>query len=154
DRNGGANVVILSHALWMRRFGGDRGVLGRALSLNANKYTVVGVMPAEFDFPSRETGLWIPFGSVYKDGGRGNFFVDVIGKLKPGVSAQQAQADMDRVAANLERQFPEVNNGSRVSLTPLKEQNVGKIRPTLLLLLGVVGFVLVIACANVANLLL
>jgi putative ABC transport system permease protein len=154
DRKGGTNVVILSHGLWVRRFGMDPQILGHKLSLNGRPYTVVGVMPSHFEFPSIETGLWIPFSSVYEDGGRGNFFVDVIGKLKPGVSIAQAQSDMDRIAANLEQQYPEVNNGSRISVVPLQEIITSKIRPTLVLLLGVVGFVLLIACANVANLLL
>jgi putative ABC transport system permease protein len=154
DRKGANHVVILSHRVWASRFGSDPDVLGRTMTLDARPHTIVGVMPPDFDFPSGEIGLWIPFGDTYEDAGRGNFFVDVVGKLKPGVTREQAQSDMVVIAAGLDRQYPEENNGSRIALVPLHEQVTGKIRPLLLLLLGAVGFVVLIACANVGNLLL
>jgi putative ABC transport system permease protein len=154
DRMGGNNAVILSHQLWTRRFGDDRNILGQTLTLDSRIYTIVGVMPRGFDFPSKETLLWVPYGFVYEDGGRGNFFVEVIGKIKAGITREQAQADMEAIAARLEQTYPETNADSSIALVPLHEQVTGKIRRTLLLLLGAVGFVLLIACANVANLLL
>jgi putative ABC transport system permease protein len=154
DQKGANNVVILSNALWVRRFNSNEQVLGENITLDGRSYTVVGVMPRDFAFPSPDTGLWIPFGSVYVDGGRGNFFVEVVGKLRSDVTPAQAQADMERIAVNLERLYPEVNSDARVTIAPLQEQVTRKIRPTLWMLLGVVGFVLLISCANVGNLLL
>src|SRR5262245_4565283 len=154
DRKGGPNVVILSHRLWARRFGADPNILGQTLTLDSRPYTVVGVMPQDFDFPTKETALWVPYGFAYEDGGRGNFFVDVIGRLKVGVSSEQAQTEMNAIAARLERQYPEVNTDSGIALVSLREQMTGKIRRLLLVLFGAVGLVLLIACVNVANLLL
>ena len=154
DTSGSPDVVILSHQLWMRNFGGRTDVVGEVVTLDGKPRTVVGVMPAGFDFPSSQTALWVPFGSIYKGGGRGNFFVDVIGKLKPGVTLAEAQADLNQIAANLERLYPEENADSRVAVLSLHEHVTGKIRWTLWLLLGAVGFTLLIACANVGNLLL
>ena len=154
DRKGGQSVVMLSHSLWVKQFGGRADVVGEAITLDGKSYTVVGVMPAAFNFPSNQAALWVPFGSIYEDGGRGNFFVNVVGKIKPNVSVAEAQSDLNVIAANLERLYPEVNTDSRVALIPLHEEITGKVRGTLLLLLGAVGFTLLIACANVANLLL
>jgi len=154
DRKGAPNVVILSHHLWSRRFGADPNILGQTLMLDSRPHTIVGVMPQDFDFPAKETALWVPYGFVYEDGGRGNFFVDVIGRLKPGVSIEQAQTEMNAIAARLEQQYPEVNTDSRVALAPLHEQVTGKVRRLLLVLFGAVGLVLLIACVNVANLFL
>ncbi|MGH9854273.1 MAG: ABC transporter permease, partial [Blastocatellia bacterium] len=154
DRNGGPNVVILSHHLWSRRFGADPNVLGQTLTLDSRPYTIVGVMSHDFDFPTKETALWVPYGFVYEDGGRGNFFVDVVGRLKPGVTPEQAQTEMNVIAARLEQQYPEVNTDARIALAPLPEQVTGKVRRLLLVLFGAVGLVLLIACVNVANLLL
>src|SRR5262249_53462513 len=154
DRKGGPNVVILSHHLWSRRFGADPNILGQTLLLDSRPYTIVGVMPQGFDFPTKEIALWVPFGFVYEDGGRGNFFVDVVGRLKAGVAPEQAQIEMNAIAARLERQYPEVNTDSRIALISLREQMTGKVRRLLLVLFGAVGMVLLIACVNVANLLL
>jgi putative ABC transport system permease protein len=154
DRKGASKVVILSQPVWARRFGSDRSVIGRTITINEQPYTVVGVMPPDIDYPDRESGLWIPFGNAYEDGGRGNFYVDVIGRLKPGVTREQAQADMTVIAARLEAQFPGPNKGAGIGLVPLHQQVTGSIRPLLLILLGAVGFVVLIACANVGNLLL
>ena len=154
DRKGGQSVVMLSHSLWVKQFGARTDVVGQAITLDGKSYTVVGVMPAAFNFPSNQAALWVPFGSIYEDGGRGNFFVSVVGKIKPNVSVAEAQSDLNVIAANLERLYPEVNTDSRVSVMTLHEEITGKVRRTLLLLLGAVGFTLLIACANVANLLL
>jgi putative ABC transport system permease protein len=154
DRKGGPSVLILSHSLWVQQYGARADVIGQTLVLDGKPHTVIGVMPAGFEFPSNETALWLPFGPIYEDGGRGNFFVDVVGKLKPGVTPEQAQADLNGIAANLERLYPEANADSRVSVISLHEQITGKVRWTLWLLLGAVGFTLLIACANVANLFL
>jgi putative ABC transport system permease protein len=152
DRKGGPQAVIISHPLWARRFGANPNVLGQTQLLDGQPYTIVGVMPQGFAFPSAETALWVPFGAGYENGGRGNFFVEVIGRLKPGVTRQQAQADMQAVAAGLEREYPAENADSSVMITPLREQVTGKARPMLLILFGAVGFVLLITCANVAGL--
>jgi putative ABC transport system permease protein len=154
DRKDGPKVVILSHSFWSRHFGSMPQVLGQTLTLNGQAHTVIAVMPADFNFPSTQAQLWVPFAATYEDGGRGNFFVDVIGRLKPGVTLDQAQAELNNVAAGLERLYPEVNAGSRVALVPLQEHLTSKVRRPLLLLLGAVAFTLLIACANVANLLL
>jgi len=154
DRKGGPNVVILSHHLWSRRFGANPNVLGQTLTLDSRPCTVVGVMPRDFDFPTKETALWVPYGLIYEDGGRGNFFVDVIGRLKPSVTPEQAQIEMNDIAARLEQQYPEVNTDSRIALEPLHEHVTGKVRRLFLVLFGAVGLVLLIACVNVANLLL
>jgi putative ABC transport system permease protein len=122
--------------------------------LDNRPYTIVGVMPQGFDFPSKEASVWVPYGSVYEDGGRGNFFVDVIGKLRAGVTPSQAQSEMNAIAARLEQEYPEANIDSRVGLVPLREQITGKVRQSLLVLFGAVGLVLLITCVNVANLLL
>ena len=154
DQKGGNKVVILSYGLWLRRFGADPNVLGQAITLGSQPYTIVGVMPQRFEFPTRDTAVWIPFGFVYEDGGRGNFFVEVVGRLKPGVTFEQAQSDMASIGASLAREYPDDNADTSVALVRLQEQMTDKVRPTLLLLLGAVGCVLLIACANIANLLL
>ncbi len=154
----GARVVILSHGVWQRRFGADPGIIGRPLTLNGESYTVIGVMPRTVDLPSLDNWqdqLWVPIAFTSEEAaGRGNHFLEVIARTKPGVSRQQAQAEMTTIAKRLEQQYPEDNTRIGITVKPLHEQIVGKIKPALLVLLGAVGFVLLIACANVANLLL
>jgi predicted permease len=155
DRDGAANVIVLSYGLWQRRFGGDSGIVGQSLTLNARPYTVVGVMPAHFRFPSREQEFWLPM--AFEPGeaaGRGDHYLSVVARLKPGVTIKQAQAEMDAIAARLQQQYPRTNTDQGVALVPLHEEFAGAMRKPLLVLLGVVGFVLLIACANVTNLLL
>jgi putative ABC transport system permease protein len=155
DRAGGDRVVLLSHGLWQRRFGGDTNVLGKTLTVHGNSFTVIGVMPAGQAAPFSRFELWIPFAL---DAGRlndhGDRFLRAIGKLKDGVTIRQAQAEMDTIAGRLEKLYPQSNTGAGVNLIPWRDMFAGEMRAPLLLLLGAVGFVLLIACANVANLML
>jgi putative ABC transport system permease protein len=156
------NVAILSHGLWQRRFGGAPDVLGRTISLNGRPVTIVGVMPPGFKWFVKENShsgkpadLWMPFSlDPYSDRSKSGRFAQAVGRLAPGVPLEKAQAEMDTIASRLERQYVEHDKGWGVILVPLRDQLAGEIRPALLVLLGAVGFVLLIACVNVANLLL
>jgi len=153
ERPGSDRVVILSNALWQRRFGGDPGILNKTISLSGISNTVVGIMPAGFQFPE-DTDLWRPLAP--SDGMRAarfGFFLPVVGRLKPGVTRAQAQADLDVIANQIEQQFPDMA-GYGVNVVLALEQTVGAIRRPLMTLFVAVLFVLLIACANVANLLL
>jgi predicted permease len=156
DRAGAARVAVLSDRIWRTRFNADRGILGRAIVIDGEPHTVVGVMPSGMRFPSRLTDVWLPLGPAIETfpprGAHPGLFG--IGRLKAGVSFDRAQADMDIVARRIESQFPDSNTGVAVSMTPYYEQIVANIRPTLFVLLGAVGFVLLIGCANLANLML
>jgi len=158
DDRPGTHVVLLSYSLWQRRFGSDPGVIGQALTLNGESYTVVGVMPRLVQLPgysSRHDQLWVPIAFSQEEASqRGNHFLEVIARLKPGITLKQAQAEMETIAARLARAYPVYNMRRGAVVVPLHEQVVGDIKPALLVLLGSVGFVLLIACANVANLLL
>ncbi|HLM55515.1 MAG TPA: ABC transporter permease, partial [Pyrinomonadaceae bacterium] len=153
DSEAAGHEVIISHGFWLRRFGGDPEVVGRQITLDAEILDVVGVMPAEFQLPE-ETEMWW----ANMDGSlatmRVRHFLRVVGRLKPGVPIEQARADFDTIARRLAGQYPETNTGYGVNVVTLHDQFVGDVRPALLLLLGAVGFVLLIACANVANLML
>jgi putative ABC transport system permease protein len=148
-------VVVLSYALWQRRFGADPNIIGQSLTLNGNAHTIVGVMPADFQHPAPNTrrDLWTPL-AFNPQAGRRSDFLRVIARLKPGVALERAQAEMSAIARGLEQQYPGTNAGWSVNLVLLHEQFVGKVRLALIVLLGAVGFLLLIACANVANLLL
>ncbi len=155
DQPGKDNVVVLSHGIWQRRFGAETAIIGKTITLNRNSYTVIGVMPRDFEFPDRKAELWVPAGfnpSQKQD--RAGKFLKVIARLKPGAQVEAARAEMGAIASQLEQQYPDTNGGWGVDLTPLQENETGSARPALLLLLGAVGFVLLIACANVSNLLL
>jgi putative ABC transport system permease protein len=155
DRSEAQGVIVLSHSLWQRRFGGDTGIIGQSLTLNNHPYTVVGVMPAHFRFPGREQEFWVPMAFEPDEAaGRGDHYLSVVARLKPGVTRQQAQVEMDTIAARLQQQYPRTNTDQGVALIPLHEEFAGAIRKPLLILMGVVGFVLLIACANLTNLLL
>ena len=158
DDKPGTDVVLLSHSLWQRRFGSDPGVVGRAVTLDGESYTVIGVMPPLVQLPGYENvndQLWVPIAFPIEEAAqRGNHFLEVIARLKPGITLKQAQAEMDTIAARLAKQYPTYNTRRGAVVVPLHEQVVGEIRPALLILLGAVGFVLLISCANVANLLL
>ncbi len=155
DRPGHNNVAILSHELWQRRFGGDPNILNQTIKLDDQPFTVIGVMPPNRDLRWRDDHIWIPiaFTADQIQNRRGGI-LNVFGRLKPGVSLEQARAEMSIIADRLANQYPDTNAGWNVSVTPLLESAVSEIRPSLLLLLGAVAFVLLIACANVANLLL
>jgi putative ABC transport system permease protein len=166
DQAGANRVVILSDGLWQRRFGSDPKVIGQTISLNNEPYTVVGVMPPDFQFPRKadlpagfgfpsEVHLYAPLALTPEQrNNRGRHYLAVIARLKPQTSFDQAQAEMVGIAGRLERQYPDLNRNKSVRLVGFHQQVVGKARFGLLTLLGAVGFVLLIACANVANLLL
>ena len=155
DRPGATPAVILSYGFWQRRFGGDPDILGKQLTLNTQSFTVVGITPANFQF-GLEADVTVPIGlSAERFSNRGRDpGTGVVARLKSSVSQQQGETDLNLVAARLEQQYPETNKGRSVLLTPLHESIVGNVRQPLLILLGAVGLVLLIACANVANLLL
>ncbi len=157
DKPGGPPVVVLSYGLWQRRFGGEMSVLNQPITLNAKSYTVIGIMPADYFYPSR-VEMWVPVGQLSDQPSwkqRGNHpGLYGVARLKPGVTQQQAQADMDMVAANLEKQYPDNNAGNGIRIRTLMEIFVGDARRPLWVIFGAVGFVLLIACANIANLLL
>jgi putative ABC transport system permease protein len=147
-------VVVISDRLWKRRFGGDPGVLRRPLLLDGVAYTVTGVMPEGFSYLDRTVDLWRPVGfrpEARTPRGRG---VNVIGRLKPGVTAAQADRELKQIHVEMARLFPRVNTGWSARVVPLQEEMTGEARPALLVLVGAVACVLLIACANVANLLL
>ena len=146
-------VVVLSQSMWQRRFGSDPNVLGQALQLSGFAYTIIGVIPAGFGFPN-EAELWRPVQIDPKQVDRGRHYLSVVGRLKPSVTLAQAQAEMSTIASRLAGQYPEKIAGHGIKLQRLSDVVVGDIRPALFVLLGAVGFVLLIACANVANLLL
>ena len=153
------NVVILAYALWQSRFGGDVGVLGRSVQLSGTAYTIVGVAPAWFRFPTADFQLWAPLGLIDRDtpqqaANRAFRIFSAVGRLKPGVTLPQAQADVQAISARLAREFPSTNDGATFTMQPLYDRLVGDARPALTILLGTVGLLLLIACANVANLML
>jgi putative ABC transport system permease protein len=155
DQPGAQRVALLSYALWQRRFGGDPGIVGKALTLNGESHVVVGVMPARFQFPSSDDQVWVPVAFTQQEAGnRNRHYLQVLARLRPGVSLDQAQSEMNTIAARLQQQYPQSNTDLGAAVQPLHEHLVGDIKPALLVLLGAVGLVLLIACANVANLLL
>jgi len=154
DQPGKDQVTVLSYGLWQGHFAGDRGVIGRTIELDGKTFTVVGVMPATFRFPS-QAQLWIPLDMDSKTlGQRGSHWANAIGRLKPGVTLQTARADLKVIAARLEKTYPDSNDKVGAAATSLHDELVGDSRDSLLMMLSAVGLVLLIACANVANLLL
>jgi len=161
DRGDGQHVAILTHSLWMRRLGGDSGVIGQKVLLNGDAYTVIGVMPAAFDprsnselNPGVRADVWVPLALVAKTAGNGEN-IGVIARLKPGVTREQLQSQMDMVTRDFRVRYPNVVGQQLVlSFRPYQAMIGAGMRPFLLVLLGAIGFVLLIACANVANLLL
>jgi putative ABC transport system permease protein len=148
-------VVVLSNDFWQTRFAGQRDVIGKTMMIDARRYTIVGVMPPSFQFPRLENALWVPFAFNTKEmQERGSHSDQVVARLKPDVSFNQAANQMRVVAKNLERQYPDSNTGRGIKLVPLQDEIVGRVRSSLLLLSGAVFAILLIACANVANLLL
>jgi predicted permease len=156
EKESAPRLVILSYGFWQRHFGGRRDVIGQSLTLNGMPRTIVGVLPKEFHFaPTGEADVFL---SLHATGGaltrRNLHWIHAVGRLKPGVSLQQAQSMMDTLAANLEQQYPESNKELRTVLVPLRDVIVGPVKPILMVLLAAVGMLLLIACANIANLLL
>lgn len=156
DVVGKAGVVVLSYGLWAQHFGSDPQIIGKSLLLDGHSYHVIGVMKRGFQFP-RGVEFWLP--SEFEEralspNARGAHYLTVIARLKPGVRIEQAQAEMTAISLRLEQQYPKSNSGWTSKIVSLNEATVGNVRPTLLVLFGAVGFLLLIACANVANLLL
>jgi putative ABC transport system permease protein len=151
---GKTHVAILSYGFWQRHFGGDLSAMGKSVVLDSESYTVIGVMPNWFNYP-QDTDLWTPFEMSAKSlGQRGSHSYRALGRLKPGVTATQAQADLTAVAKRLEEQYPDSNEKVGAAVVPMKEQITGSSSEQLMILLGAVALVLLVACANVANLLL
>jgi putative ABC transport system permease protein len=164
DREGSAPVVLLSHGSWQTRFGADPEVVGNSIRLGGIPHTVVGVMPPGFEFPppivlegaipTEETELWVPFAMDMEGGNRAAHFMTVIARLRDGVDLRTADAEMNTIARRLQQEYPSFNAGWDITLTPLDRQVLGDVSVQLLILLGAVSLVLLIACVNVANLLL
>src|SRR6185312_14360203 len=152
------NFMVISYELWQKRFNGEPKIINQSLLLNNRQTTVLGVMPAGFKFPlSRQLDFWMPLISSISPRGRtarGAVYMAIFARRKPNVSLTQAQSEIDAITARLAAQYPAVNTGLNVTLVATQERLVGQIRPSLFVLLGAVGLVLLIACANVANLLL
>src|SRR5688572_21981610 len=157
EQFGKHRVVLLSHGLWQRHFAGNRDIVGQNIKLAGENYTVAGVMPRGLPFFDNlpEVELWTPISFAPEDsmGTRNNHFVNLVGRLKPGVTREQAQSDVSTIAKSMESEFPQ-NKGLGALIVPMQEQLAGDSRNALLVLLGAVGFVLLVACVNVANLLL
>jgi putative ABC transport system permease protein len=155
DQPGRNRVALLSYGLWQRRFGGDPGILNKNLIVDGNSFTIVGVTPREFRLLDTPSELWIPYTPDAKElAQRGMHTLRVIGHLKPGISLEEASSEMRSIASGIEQQYADTNAGWSTKIVPLRDQLVGDIGPTLWTLLGAVVLVLLIACANVANLLL
>jgi putative ABC transport system permease protein len=160
DQPGHNQVVILSHTLWQRAFASDKNIVGRHVMLDGVSHSVVGVMPAEFQFPDQETQVWKPMAFDAEDlseNNRGSHYLDLIARMKPGADLKQAQTDVASIAAQMQREHPdhyEEGSGWAANVVSLHQEIVGDVRLALLILSGVVALVLSIACVNVANLLL
>jgi putative ABC transport system permease protein len=153
------DTVILGYGLWQSHFAGDPGVLGRTIELSGTSYTVIGIAPAWFRFPTAAFQLWAPLSSIdikspQQAGNRAFRIFSAVARLEPGVTLQQAQAEAAALSGRLAREFPATNEGVSLELVPVYERLVGDVRPALTVLLGTVGLLLLIACANVANLML
>lgn len=160
-KQGQPGLVIISHGLWQRRYAGDRNVIGRQIMLDNQPATVIGVMPADFNWFIRKSSntnrpgdIWLPWQVSENTRQRRGRFAKAIARLKPGVTYEQAQNEMTVIGSRLEQQYPQFNTGWNINVVPLRRQFIGNVRKPLFILLGAVGFVLLIACANVANLLL
>jgi putative ABC transport system permease protein len=154
EEEGESRAVVLGDGFWRTRYAADPGIVGRTIKLNARPYTVVGITPPGFTFPAGSQ-VWLPAElKVGRAAGRDSHSFDVLGRLKPGVTLESARSDLAAIATDLAREFPQTNSGRGVELTPLMTDMLGAIRPALLLVAGAVMLVLLIACANIANLFL
>ncbi|HEY3040204.1 MAG TPA: ABC transporter permease [Pyrinomonadaceae bacterium] len=155
DKPGAARVTVLTYGMWQRRFGGNKEIIGQSLTLNGDSYTVVGVLPASFEFAMRAADLWRPYQPTEAQLTRRFMHgTNVIGRLKTGVTLEQAQTELSLIASRIEQENKQSHAGTGLRLVPLQEQIVGQVKPILLVLLAAVGLVLLIACANVASLML
>ncbi|HTG87962.1 MAG TPA: ABC transporter permease, partial [Pyrinomonadaceae bacterium] len=155
DVPNGPRVTVLTYGLWQRRFGGNPGAIGQAVTINGDSYTVVGVLPADFQFALRNADLWIPYQPTPNQLTRRFLHgTNLIGRLKPGVTPAQADSEINVIASRIEQQFKDSHAGTTARVVPLQEEVIGTVRPILFVLLAAVGFVLLIACANVASLML
>jgi putative ABC transport system permease protein len=155
DRAGNDRVVVLSHKLWQRRFGGDRNITDRAITLNGESYAVIGVMPPDFDYPGGGVELWTPLAlTPSQSANRSIRVLRLLGRLKPGVTPAQAETKLVEVSRRLAQQYPDTNAGWDAKIERLQDSYAGDIKLPLLVLLGAVAFLLLIACVNVINLLL
>ena len=155
DQEGQHRVVVLSDALWQRRFNRDPSIVNRNITLNGESFTVVGVMPRGFFFPERETELWIPWAMEPEQAsGRGDHYLRLVARLKSGATLQQASADVASIGGRLAAEYPKTNEGLGFIVNSLHQDYVGDLRLPILIMFAAVGLVLLIACANVANLLL
>jgi predicted permease len=153
EERGRHRVVVLSHALWQRRFGAERGVIGRTIQLNGEPYAVIGVLPPSFRFPDEKIEAWFPLDfTTGQMRARTAHFLNVFARLKPGATLEQAQNEMERIGAQLEQEHPQDNRGHSALIVPLQEQWAGRARRALLTLLAAVGLALLIACVSIANL--
>ncbi|HJZ69183.1 MAG TPA: ABC transporter permease, partial [Blastocatellia bacterium] len=155
DKPGANKVVILSYGLWRVRYGGESGILDRDIQLDGEKYKVVGVMPAGFQFLQGEIGAWVPIALTQQQlVDRDSHYLTIVGRLKPGASVEQAQGDILAITERIARDYPNEAALLKSSVVPLQEQLAGNVRQPIIVLLVAVGFVLLIACANIAGLLL
>ncbi|MDQ6828302.1 MAG: ABC transporter permease, partial [Gemmatimonadota bacterium] len=154
DVPGGARVAIVSDRYWRTRLGGITGVLGQTLRLDDSTYTIVGVLPPDVRFPSAETDVWAPMQLTATSGPRSRHFIHVVGRMRPGVTLAAARVEMGAIAARLETEYPRDNSARGTNVESITDVLVGGVRKTLMLMLGAVGLVLLIACANAASLLL
>ena len=155
DQLGQEHVVVLSYAIWQRRFNRDPSIINRSITLNGESFTVVGVMPRGFFFPLRETEMWVPWAMEPEQAsGRGDHYLAIVARLKSDVSIERANADLTAIAQRLSAEYPRTNEGLGFTAHSLHRDYVGDLRLPMLILFGAVGLVLLIACANVANLLL
>ena len=151
---GGPPVALIGSRLWQDRYGGDPSLIGRAVSIDNTSYTIVGIVPGGFHYPTTDTQVYIPLIQGKADTARGSRMLRITARLMPSVSLAEAQAEMKIISGRIADQFPESNADVTANLVPLSEQVVGKIRPALIIIFAAAGCVLLIACANVANLLL
>lgn len=154
DHPGSSHVALIGYGLWNSRFGGDPRILGQKIFLDGEDYTVIGVMPPGFRFPDQDDQLYVPLALTEQQlANHGSHYLRVVARLKPGVTLAQAQSEMSLIASQITKQYPQSNTGVGVRLVPLRDQIAGSIRRPIFILFGVVGLLLLMVCANVANLL-
>jgi putative ABC transport system permease protein len=155
DKPGANKVVVINYNLWQQRYGGEQNIIGRQLSLNGEKYSVVGVMPAGFQFLDSKVGMWVPIAFTSEQlGHRNSHYLSVVARLKPAISVEQANAEVRAIQQRIARDHPDEAGRITAYVRPLRDEVAGDVRRPLLVLSVAVGFVLLIACANIANLLL